>query len=73
MPVVKYVTLCMVIAITKYFAWLLDQLDVETAFLYGVMKENVFCAIPEGVEIDGYFDCVELIKAIYGLKQDSRV
>uniref|UniRef100_A0AAV1UB94 Reverse transcriptase Ty1/copia-type domain-containing protein n=1 Tax=Peronospora matthiolae TaxID=2874970 RepID=A0AAV1UB94_9STRA len=35
-PVVKYVTLCMVIAITKYFDWPLDQLDVVTAFLYGV-------------------------------------
>ena len=33
-PVVKYVTLRMVIAITKYFGWTLDQLDVVTAFLY---------------------------------------
>ncbi|CAI5723636.1 unnamed protein product [Hyaloperonospora brassicae] len=49
-PVVKYVTLRMVIAIAKYFDWPLDQLDVVTAFLYGVMKEKVFCNIPEGVE-----------------------
>ena len=72
-PVVKYVTLRMVIAITKYFDWTLDQLDVVTAFLYGVMKEKVFCNIPEGVEMDGDFDCLELVKAIYGLKQASRV
>ena len=32
-PVVKYVTLRMVIAITKYFDWSLYQLDVVTAFL----------------------------------------
>ncbi|KAG2795223.1 hypothetical protein PC113_g25298 [Phytophthora cactorum] len=32
-PVVKYVTLRMVIAIAKYFGWPLDQLDVVTAFL----------------------------------------
>uniref|UniRef100_H3H942 Integrase catalytic domain-containing protein n=1 Tax=Phytophthora ramorum TaxID=164328 RepID=H3H942_PHYRM len=38
-PVVKYVTLRMIIAIAKYFGWPLDQLDVVTAFLYGVMKE----------------------------------
>ena len=63
----------MVIAITKYFDWPLDQLDVVTAFLYGVMKEQVFCVIPEGVETDGDFDCLELVKAIYGLKQASRV
>uniref|UniRef100_A0AAV1UCN5 Polyprotein n=2 Tax=Peronospora matthiolae TaxID=2874970 RepID=A0AAV1UCN5_9STRA len=72
-PVVKYVTLRMVIAITKHFGWPLDQLDVVTAFLYGVMKEKVFCAVPEGVKMEGDFDCLELIKAIYGLKQASRV
>jgi hypothetical protein len=72
-PVVKYVTLRMVIAITKYFDWTLDQLDVVTAFLYGEMKEQVFCAVPEGVEVDEDFDCFDLVKAIYGLKQASRV
>ena len=40
-PVVKYVALRMVIAISKHFGWSLDQLDVATAFLYGVMKEQV--------------------------------
>uniref|UniRef100_H3H9U3 Uncharacterized protein n=1 Tax=Phytophthora ramorum TaxID=164328 RepID=H3H9U3_PHYRM len=72
-PVVKYVTLRMIIAIAKYFGWPLDQLDVVTAFLYGVMKEVVFCVVPEGAELDGGFDCLELVKAIYGLKQASRV
>ncbi|GMF97626.1 unnamed protein product [Phytophthora fragariaefolia] len=37
------------------------------------MKEKVFCSVPEGVELDDGFDCVELLKAIYGLKQASRV
>ncbi|OWZ10647.1 Copia protein [Phytophthora megakarya] len=50
-PVVKYVTLRMIIATAKYFGWPIDQLDVVIAFLYGLMKE----------------------KAIYGLKQASRV
>uniref|UniRef100_A0AAV1UAI6 Integrase catalytic domain-containing protein n=1 Tax=Peronospora matthiolae TaxID=2874970 RepID=A0AAV1UAI6_9STRA len=72
-PVVKHVTLRMVIAISKHFGWPIDQLDVVTAFLYGVMKEQVFCVIPEGVELDSTFDCLELVKSIYGLKQASRV
>ncbi|KAG3231278.1 hypothetical protein PI124_g23628 [Phytophthora idaei] len=72
-PVVKYVTLRMVIALAKYYGWPLDLLDVVTAFLYGIMKELVFCAVPEGVDLDGDFDCLELVKAIYGLKQASRV
>uniref|UniRef100_A0AAV1UJL0 Integrase catalytic domain-containing protein n=1 Tax=Peronospora matthiolae TaxID=2874970 RepID=A0AAV1UJL0_9STRA len=59
-PVVKYVTLRMVIAISKHFGWPIDQLDVVTAFLYGVMKEQVFCVIPEGVELDmsGFDPCL---------------
>ncbi|KAF0688449.1 hypothetical protein As57867_019867, partial [Aphanomyces stellatus] len=72
-PVVKYVTLRMIIALVVFFGWPLDQLDVVTAFLYGVMKEVVYCVVPEGVELDGDFDCLELVKAIYGLKQASRV
>ncbi|KAG4222827.1 hypothetical protein PC116_g28701 [Phytophthora cactorum] len=72
-PVVKYVTLRMVIALAKYFGWPLDQLDVVTAFLYGVMKEVVYCVVPEGVDLDDDFDCLELVKAIYSLKQASRV
>ena len=39
-PVIKYVTLRMMIAIAKYFGWPLDQLDVVTAFLYGVIIES---------------------------------
>uniref|UniRef100_A0AAV1U9T2 Reverse transcriptase Ty1/copia-type domain-containing protein n=1 Tax=Peronospora matthiolae TaxID=2874970 RepID=A0AAV1U9T2_9STRA len=59
-PVVKYVTLRMVIAISKHFGWPIDQLDVVTAFLYGVMKEQVFCVIPEGFELDmsGFDPCL---------------
>ena len=72
-PVVKYVTLRMVIALAKSFGWPIDQLDVVTAFLYGLMKELVFILIPEGMEVDGDFDCLELLKSIYGLKQASRV
>ncbi|KAG3018510.1 hypothetical protein PC119_g10651 [Phytophthora cactorum] len=63
--VVKYVTLRMVTALVKYYGWPLDQVDVVTAFL--VLRS------PEGVDLNGDFDCLELMKAIYGLKQASRV
>ena len=72
-PVVKYATMRMVIAIAKHFGWPLDQLDVVTAFLYGVMKKQVFCVIHEGVKLNGDFDCLELMQAVYGLKQASRI
>lgn len=63
----------MVISLTKYFGWLLDQLDVVTVFLYGVMKEVVYCVVPEGVELDGDHNCLDLVKAIYSLKQGLRL
>jgi hypothetical protein len=72
-PVVKYVTLRIVIALAKFFGWPVDQLDVVTAFLYGAMKEVVFILVPEGMGIDSDHDCLELLKSIYGLKQASRV
>ena len=74
-PVVKYFTLRMLVGVylAKYFGWPLDQLDVVTAYLNDVMKEQVFCSVPEGVESDSAFDRLELVKAIYGLKQASRV
>ena len=71
---VKYVTLRMVIAITKHFGWPLNQLDVSTAFLYGVMKEKVFCAVPEASRWPVILTVsLKLFKMIYGLKQASRV
>ena len=72
-PFVKYVTLRMVISLTKYFGWSLDQLDVVTAFLYGVMREVMYCAVPEGVELNEGHNCLKLLKAIYVLEKASRV
>ncbi|KAG6617012.1 Integrase catalytic core protein [Phytophthora cinnamomi] len=43
---------------------------------YGIDYTETFSPVvnvPEGVELDDGFDCVELLKAIYGLKQASRV
>ncbi|RAW25228.1 hypothetical protein PC110_g18359 [Phytophthora cactorum] len=37
------------------------------------MKEVVNRVGPGGVDLDGDFDCLELVKAIYGIKQTSRV
>ena len=36
------------------------------------MKENVFCAVPQGVDVDENFDCFKFVKPIYRIKQTSR-
>ena len=56
----------------------LDSLvmDVETAFLYGEIDEEIFMKSPIGMEkIDprsSSEDCCQLVKGIYGLCQAAR-
>ena len=57
--------------------WDVEQIDVETAFLYGELKEQIYLGKPEGfVEFSGLRmrdDEVLLMKrAAYGLVQASR-
>ncbi len=47
------------------------QFDVDCAFLYAVLKENIFMQQPPGFE-DGFHKVCHLLKSIYGLKQASR-
>ncbi|GJS74227.1 retrovirus-related pol polyprotein from transposon TNT 1-94 [Tanacetum coccineum] len=46
------------------------QMDVKTAFLNGVLREEVYVSQPEGFVDQDYPNCVyKLKKALYGLKQ----
>ena len=51
-------------------------MDVETAFLYGEIGEEIFMESPVGMEeIDlgsSSEDCYQLVKGIYGLCQAAR-
>ena len=53
--------------------------DIETAFLHGELKEEIFMDLPEGLkymegnkEVNEGMHCVELKKSIYGLVQAAR-
>ena len=52
------------------------EMDVETAFLYGEIDEEIFMKSPVGMEeIDpgsSSEDCYQLLKGIYGLCQAAR-
>ena len=46
-------------------------MDVKTAYLNGLLKEEIYMVVPQGLPYDGNKVCI-LNKAIYGLKQASR-
>ena len=55
----------------------MEVVDIETAFLYGVLDEEIFMKIPEGLDeyLESTFEnneCLILDKAIYGLVQATR-
>ena len=73
-PVARLDTVRLLIALAAHHNLKLYQLDVKTAFLNGILEEEVYIHQPEGFEIEGEENKVyRLKKALYGLKQAPRV
>ena len=54
-----------------FHKFIFHQLDVKTAFLYGKLQEDIYMAVPEGVDkVIG--NACKLVKSLYGLKQSPR-
>lgn len=71
-PVVRYGSIRLLLAIAAGYNLNIRQLDAVTAFLNGKLEEDIWMEQPKGFE-DGEKGACKLIKAIYGLKQASRV
>ena len=72
-PVARLDTVRMLISLTAHHSWKIYQLDVKSAFLNGILKEEVYVEQPEGFVVEGEEDKVyRLKKALYGLKPAPR-
>lgn len=71
-PVVKFQTIRAILAVAAAKDLELQQMDFSTAFLNGVLEEELFMAQPKGYERGGKNLVCRLKKSIYGLKQASR-
>jgi Reverse transcriptase (RNA-dependent DNA polymerase) len=77
-PVATDVTIRLLLVLIHVYNWYCETIDVETAFLYGLLQELVYLHLPAGInDIGGAEtsadDVVVLDKALYGLVQASRV
>ena len=76
-PVVNDVTLCLALLAKKVKGWHSKLVDVESAFLYGELEEEIYMTLPEGLpeflEQNMEGNCCRLQKGIYGLVQGARI
>jgi hypothetical protein len=72
-PVARFESLHMLLALAALEDWHIHQMDVKSAFLNGVLDEEIFMEQPQGFITTGSETQVCCLrKAIYGLKQASR-
>ncbi|XP_023772322.1 uncharacterized protein LOC111920980 [Lactuca sativa] len=71
-PVAKIVTVRILISLSVHYSWSLYQLDINNAFLYGDLAEDVYMSLPPGYYSSNDTRVCKLIKSLYGLKQAPR-
>ena len=71
--IARYSSILTIISLAAEMGWHVHQMNVKTAFLNGVIEEEVFIEQPEGFDVEDRETYVcRLQRALYGLKQAPR-
>nr|GEV00677.1 hypothetical protein [Tanacetum cinerariifolium] len=72
-PVARIEDIRLFLAYASFMGFMVYQMDVKSAFLYGTIKEEVYACQPPGFEDPDHPDKVyKVVKALYGLHQAPR-
>ncbi|GJW06155.1 putative ribonuclease H-like domain-containing protein, partial [Tanacetum coccineum] len=72
-PVARIEAIRLFLAYVSFMGFLVYQMDVKSAFLYGTIEEEVYVTQPLGFKEPDYPDKVcKVVKALYGLHQAPR-
>nr|GEY67149.1 hypothetical protein [Tanacetum cinerariifolium] len=72
-PVARKEAIRLFLAYASLMGFMVYQMDVKSAFIYGIIKEEVYICQPLGFEDPDYPDKVyKVVKALYGLHQAPR-
>ncbi|GKA52459.1 ribonuclease H-like domain-containing protein [Tanacetum coccineum] len=72
-PVARIEAIRLLLSYASFMGFMVYQMDVKSAFLYGIIKEEEYVCQPLGFENPDYPDKVyKVVKALYGLHQAPR-
>nr|GEV00303.1 hypothetical protein [Tanacetum cinerariifolium] len=72
-PVARIEAIRLFLAYASFMGFMVYQMDVKSAFLYGTIEEEVYVCQPPGFEDPDHPDKVyKVVKALYGLHQAPR-
>ncbi|GJS50566.1 putative ribonuclease H-like domain-containing protein [Tanacetum coccineum] len=70
-PVARIKAIRIFLAFASYIRFIVYQMDVKSAFLYGKIDEEVYMSQPTGF-VDPKYPIYKVVKALYGLHQAPR-
>jgi hypothetical protein len=71
--VTEYTSIRVVMSLVLFMGWRINQMDVKTSFLNGIIEKEVYIEKPRGFEVSGKESHVcRLKKVLYGLKHALR-